>query len=70
MKRKNSPRVTPEMAATIKYLIERLGLYQHQVAALFGLNQGRVSEVMTGKRHPTVGAAEQMSLSFPAENQQ
>lgn len=54
MKRKNSPAVTPEMAALIKHLVQKIGLYQHQVAALLGLNQGRVSEVMTGKRHPTI----------------
>lgn len=54
MKRKNSPPVSAEMAALIKHLVERVGLYQHQVAPLLGLNQGRVSEVMTGKRHPGV----------------
>ena len=28
------------------------GLYQHQIAALFGVNQGRVCEVLKGKRFP------------------
>ena len=28
------------------------GEYQHDIAAYFGLNQGRVPEVKTGKRHP------------------
>lgn len=54
MKRKNSPHVTAELAALIKFLVLRIGLYQHQVAALLEINQGRVSEVMTGKHHPSV----------------
>jgi hypothetical protein len=33
----------------------------HQMAALFDINQGRVSEVITGKRHPNV-APRQHSL--------
>ncbi|WP_394730127.1 hypothetical protein [Altererythrobacter sp. GH1-8] len=28
----------------------REGHYQHDIAAMFGLNQGRVSEINTGKR--------------------
>lgn len=63
MKRKNSPPLTPEMAALIKYLVVRIGLYQHQVAALLEINQGRVSEVMTGKRHPNVDP-DQGSFAF------
>jgi transcriptional regulator with XRE-family HTH domain len=62
MKRKDSPPVTAEMAAIIKYLRVKLGLYQHQIAALLGINQGRVSEVMAGKRHPDVGP--QSSFDF------
>ena len=62
MKRKNSPQITPEMAAMIKFLVGRVGLFQHQVAAMFDINQGRVSEVMNGKRHPDVGP--QASFDF------
>jgi len=51
MKRIPSPPVTPEMASYIKYLLGK-GLYQHQIASLVGVNQGRVSEVKTGKRNP------------------
>ena len=53
MKRKPSPPVTPEMAAQIKAL-KAQGLFHHQIAALFEINQGRVSEVVTGKLHPGV----------------
>ena len=58
MKRKKSPPVTPAMAAHIRYLLSEQGLYQHQVAAKLGLNQGRVSEVNTGKLHPGVPPAQ------------
>ena len=58
MQRKSSPPVTPAMAAEIRYLRKQKGLYSHQIAALFGINQGRVSEVLTGKRFPNVPPAQ------------
>ncbi len=54
MRQKSSPSVTADMAAHIKYLKQTLGLYNHQIAAIFGINQGRVSEIMTGKRYPGI----------------
>ena len=47
-----SPPVTPEMASKIKTLVLRCGLAQHVVAARFMIDQGRVSEVVNGKRFP------------------
>lgn len=40
--------------ATIREIQRRLsrGDYQHDIAADLGINQGRVSEVNTGKRRP------------------
>ncbi len=58
MERKASPPVTPEMAAEIRYLKHVNKLYNHQIAALFGINQGRVSEVLTGKTFPSVPPAQ------------
>ena len=58
MKQKASPPVTPQMAAEIRYLKLKKGLFNHQIAALFGINQGRVSEVMTGKTYPEVPPAQ------------
>ena len=52
--RSRSPRLTAAMAAHIRYLVEVKRLFQHQAAALMGVNQGRISEVMTGKRFPGV----------------
>lgn len=54
MERTPSPPVTREMAAEIRYLKFTKKLYHHQIAALLGINQGRVSEVIRGKRHPGV----------------
>jgi predicted XRE-type DNA-binding protein len=57
MKRSCSPKISVQMAAHIKYLVQICKLYQHQAAALLGINQGRVSEIMQGKRHPGVSPA-------------
>ena len=63
MKAKASPTVTAEMASEIKRL-KALGLFHHQIAAMFEINQGRVSEVMTGKVHPNVPSATQSAFNF------
>ena len=51
---KSSPPVTAKMAGQIRYLKKSKGLYNHQIASIFGINQGRVSEVLTGKKFPNV----------------
>jgi predicted XRE-type DNA-binding protein len=57
MRRRSSPPIDAQMAAGIKYLRTVTGLHVHQVAQLYSINQGRVSEVMNGKRFPDVMAA-------------
>lgn len=52
-----SPPLTAKMAAQIKWCDANTNLVQHQIAAKFGINQGRVSEVLNGKRFPTVPPA-------------
>jgi predicted XRE-type DNA-binding protein len=42
------------MAAHIRHLVLKQGLYQHQAAALLGINPGRVNEVVKGRRFPDV----------------
>lgn len=64
MQRQSSPPINAEIAAKIKYLKQAMGLYQHQIAAVLGVNQGRVSEVLTGKRFPKVPPSDQLSLPF------
>ncbi len=46
--------LTARVAAEIKRLAASGDLMQHQIAALLGINQGRVSEVLSGKRFPEV----------------
>jgi len=52
-RRRGSRSVTPKMAAKIKHLCEQ-GFLQHDIAARFGINQGRVSEINTGKAYQGV----------------
>jgi predicted XRE-type DNA-binding protein len=47
-------RLTPQIAAEIKKLANTTDLFQHEIAARFNINQGRVSEVLSGKRYPEV----------------
>jgi predicted XRE-type DNA-binding protein len=48
--------LTPKLAARIKWLAQTTELAQDQIAAKVDLNQGRVSEVLSGKRFPEVEA--------------
>ncbi|NTI75996.1 hypothetical protein [Rhizobium rhizogenes] len=54
--KKRSPRVTIEMAARIKWLLSEK-MMQHDIAARFGINPGRVSEIKTGRRFNDVRPA-------------
>jgi len=56
-KKRRSPVVTPEMAAQIKAMLDA-GMCQHDIAAFFGINQGRVSEINTGMKFPGVEPAQ------------
>jgi len=42
------PQITADQAAKIKTML-KLKIAQHKIAACFGINQGRVSEIKTGK---------------------
>ena len=42
---------TYEQAEQIWRMLNR-GMDQHDIAAVFGFNQGRISEVKTGRKHP------------------
>lgn len=46
--------LTAEIAAKIKKLARDTKLYQHEIAAQLNINQGRVSEVLSGKRYRNV----------------
>jgi len=56
---------TPPMSADARALaLVGLGLKQHQAAAFLGVNQGRISEVVTGKRFIGVTPCSTDQLSF------
>jgi predicted XRE-type DNA-binding protein len=57
MPRRRSPTLTAELAALIKRLALDGSLMQHEIAARLNINQGRVSEVLTGKRFGNVTPA-------------
>jgi predicted XRE-type DNA-binding protein len=47
--------MTEEIAKQIKQIaLVNPNLYQHQIAAMLGINQGRVSEVLNGKKYSHV----------------
>lgn len=51
MRKSSSPKMTERLAAMVKALLAGTSMNHAQIAAHFGgLNQGRVSEVKTGKR--------------------
>ena len=49
-------KLTSEQVSIIKARIAQ-GEYQHRIAADFDLNQGRISEIATGKRFASTPAA-------------
>jgi len=48
--RKKTRCLTPDDAVQI-WLMHWAGTYQHDIAAQFGVNQGRISEILNGYRH-------------------
>lgn len=53
--------ITEEDAALIRGMIAR-GDRHHDIAAFFGLNQGRIAEINDGTRFPGVAAAAKNEL--------
>lgn len=61
---KPTPPMTAELASKIITLVKVKGLLQHQAAAVLGLNQGRVSELINGKRYPGAKPFPPNQMSF------
>lgn len=62
-------RPTPPMSADLAskaLTLVKMGFKQHQAAALLGVNQGRISEVVNGKTFPGAKPCDpdQISLHF------
>lgn len=53
-RKRKSPVVTPAIAAEIKALLRSGTMNQHDIAARYRINQGRVSEIKTGLKFPGV----------------
>lgn len=60
---RRTPPMTAELASKALALLA-LGFKQHQAAAQLGLNQGRISEVKTGKRFRGAQPCDPDQLSF------
>ena len=58
---KPCPKVTKAMALEM-HRLNKAGWLQSRIAAQFDVNQGRVSEVLTGKRHSDVFEPEPPTL--------
>ena len=57
-RRQRSPAITAELAAEIKYLWQHTDWNQAQIAVRLGaLNQGRISEIVCGRRYAEVPPA-------------
>lgn len=61
---KPTPPMSAELASQAITLVKHYGLKQHQAAAVLGVNQGRISEVLTGKRYMGVKPCPPDQLSF------
>ena len=62
---KPTPPMTVDLASKALTLV-KMGLKQHQAAALLGVNEGRISEVVNGKTFPGAKPCDpdQLSLDF------
>lgn len=58
--------ITVEQAAVVKGLLMR-GEKQHDIAAYFGENGGRIAEIAKGDRHPNVAPAPKNRLPTPEQ---
>ena len=56
--------ITFHDAPIVKFLL-RKGVKQHDIAALYKDNQGRVSEINTGKRYSSAPVASHLPPDFP-----
>lgn len=58
------PTLTEPDASLIKGMLRR-GDRHHDIAAFFGVNQGRIAEIKDGSRYPDVGIADPDELPPP-----
>jgi len=57
--------LTPDMVPVIK--LARMKKYNYaRIASYFQINQGRIADVMKGRRFPEVGPAKDLPHDFPS----
>ena len=58
-------KLTPDMVPVIKLARQRKYNYA-RIASYFEINQGRIADVMKGRRFPEIAAASALPPDFPA----
>lgn len=58
-------KVTPEMVPVIK-LARDLNYNYARIASYFQINQGRIADVMKGRKFPDIPPATQLPVDFPS----
>ena len=59
--------LSPEMVPVIK--LARLKKYNYaRIASYFQINQGRIADVMKGRRYPEIPPAAELPSDFPTEH--
>ncbi|WP_246742834.1 hypothetical protein [Rhodomicrobium vannielii] len=58
-------KLTPDMVPVIK-LARELDYNYARIGAYFGINQGRIADVMKGRRFPNIPPASQLPADFPS----
>ncbi len=61
---KHEQPLTPEMVPVIKLARER-GYHYGPIAAYYRINQGRIADVMKGRRYPEIPAGSELPTDFP-----
>jgi hypothetical protein len=58
-------KITPEMVPVIKLAREKKYNYA-RIASYFQINQGRIADVMKGRRFPEIPKAQTLPADFPS----
>ncbi|MBY8916537.1 hypothetical protein KUG85_14420 [Nitratireductor sp. L1-7-SE] len=58
-------KLTPEMVPVIK-LARGLDYNYARIASYFQINQGRIADVMTGRKFPNIPPANELPADFPS----
>ena len=58
------PVAAPTLAETIKLRMYEMGLTQNSLASMLGMNQSKISEILSGKSEPTLKQARRMATAL------